>query len=427
MVLPRPAAWPRRAWAALMGPAVDLRAQAFTVAALAGIAISLVTAFVNAVGGMGAASTALNLAAGGAAAALLAFTRRTGRYRLAYVITAVAVFLVVFPLLFFSGGGLGAGMPAFFVFAIAFTAFMLDGAPLWILVGLEVAVYTACCLAAQYRPAWVTPLAGRAAMWDSIYSVVAAGVTLAAVFHALLRVYGRARAQLGRRNAQLAASAEAKSRFLATAAHELNTPLALIQLHAEETLSDAVRPLRANLPVPGNGAAGVAAGGAADLAVGGAADITGGREADVAAGSAADVAAGEADCAEGGERAEGGQLRHNLEVIAAEAARLGRLVDELLDLARIEDGRMAFDIRPEPLGALIQDTLAAYLPLAAAAGATIAVGRDAPNPVVLADRGRIAQVLVNLLANAVRHAPGGTVSVDVAADSAHAEVSVADT
>jgi hypothetical protein len=231
----RRAAWAsraRRARTALIDPEADLRAQVFTVAALAGIAISLVTALVSALNRMGAAQVVLNLAAACAAVGLLRFTRRTGRYRPAYVITVVAVFLMAFPALFFSGGGYSAGMPAFFVFAIAFTAFILEGALLWSLVGLEVVVYTVCCVTAFQRPGWVRPVTGAAAMWDSVYALVAAGVTLAVAFHVLLRVYERAQRQLARSN-------ESKSRFLASTAHELNTPLALVQLHAEEALAGA--------------------------------------------------------------------------------------------------------------------------------------------------------------------------------------------
>jgi signal transduction histidine kinase len=351
-----------------LSAAAGFRGRLFTVAALVGIGISLITAVVNALNAMGPVQIGLSLAAAAAGAGLLWLALATGRYRVAYVVTVVGVFLVIFPLLFFSGGGYAAGMPVFFVFAIAFTAFLLDGALLWVLAGVEAAVYTACCLLAFYRPSLVKEVGAAAAMWDSIYALVAAGASLAVAFHLLLRIYERARDQLARRNRQLAESYQAKSRFLALAAHELNTPLALIQLQAEEALAKG-RDTAQTAP----------------------------------------------------------QIRHNMEVIAAETARLGRLIDELLDLARIEEGGMTFDIRPEPLGAMIQNTLTAYAPLAAAARVTIVIGRDGPNPIVLADRGRIAQVLVNLLANAVRHAPRGTILVDVAIRGDKAEVSVTDT
>jgi signal transduction histidine kinase len=327
-------------------------------------------------------------------------------------------------------------MPVFFVFAIAFTAFILDGVVLWSLIGIEAAVYAGCCLAAYRWPELITPMSGASEMWDSVYSLVAAGGTLAVAFHLLLHTYERERRELARMSQRLAESYEAKSRFLALAAHELNTPLALIQLQAEEGLAGVAPPdpsVHGRDGGPGDaGRDGAVArrGGVGGGRVGGG-RVGCGLESDGSQPGDCDSPRG--IMADGGWRYGNGspgggpRVGRNLEVIAAETARLGRLIGELLDLARIEDGRMAFEIKPESLGALIQDTLTAYGPLAAAAKATIGLGRDAPNPVVLADRGRIAQVLVNLLANAVRHTPGGSITVDVHLVGERAEISVTDT
>ncbi|HEU5418645.1 MAG TPA: ATP-binding protein, partial [Streptosporangiaceae bacterium] len=91
--------------------------------------------------------------------------------------------------------------------------------------------------------------------------------------------------------------------------------------------------------------------------------------------------------------------------IAAESARLGRLVDDLLDFSAIESGilRLQPDWCDIPL---VVDAAVACLPPAAAPLVTVACEPDLP--VVWADHDRLEQVFVNLLSNAHGHNPPGT-------------------
>jgi hypothetical protein len=75
------------------------------------------------------------------AAALLVYSNRSGRYERCYLITIAAVFMVLFPVMFFSAGGYNSGMPAWFVFAVVFTVFMVDGKKLFVLGLLELVIY----------------------------------------------------------------------------------------------------------------------------------------------------------------------------------------------------------------------------------------------------------------------------------------------
>jgi signal transduction histidine kinase/ABC-type multidrug transport system ATPase subunit len=100
--------------------------------------------------------------------------------------------------------------------------------------------------------------------------------------------------------------------------------------------------------------------------------------------------------------------------IAAESARLGRLVDDLLDFSAIESGilRLQRDWCDIPL--MIEAAIACLPP---DSGAMVEVECDPDLPVVWADHDRLEQVFVNLLGNAFGHNPPGTrVNVSVAAD-----------
>lgn len=117
------------------------------------------------------------------------------------------------------------------------------------------------------------------------------------------------------------------------------------------------------------------------------------------------------------------------EDINCSAQRLLELVDDLLDLSRIEAGQ--FPVNPEPLDliAVLDETLHMFRPNFPAI--SIALDhKNAPDPTVVSDRHGMSLILTNLISNAFKYTPGkGTVSVTVADDPASASriVTVADT
>jgi len=88
-----------------------------------------------------------------------------------------------------------------------------------------------------------------------------------------------------------------------------------------------------------------------------------------------------------------------------DAQRLNRMITEMLDLDRIEAGRMTLNICPIDLNAILND--AADRARAASPKHTIAADLDTSLPAVRGDSDRLFQVVSNLLSNAVKYSPGG--------------------
>ena len=124
------------------------------------------------------------------------------------------------------------------------------------------------------------------------------------------------------------------------------------------------------------------------------------------------------------------ELRNYLGIIGREAERLGSLVDELLSLARAESGELKVEVAPVDAAGVVEEVWSSLAPLAKRDRQIILV-RDvaADVPKVLADRQRLAQVLLNLTRNAIAYTPaGGIVSINLRSVDAHTiALSVADT
>ncbi|MDF1505780.1 ATP-binding protein [Roseisolibacter sp. H3M3-2] len=122
--------------------------------------------------------------------------------------------------------------------------------------------------------------------------------------------------------------------------------------------------------------------------------------------------------------------RTYLERVRDNGMHLLRMIDDLLDIARIEVGRIAIDARTVALDQLVRDVLAAFEEDARRRGLGLyAELPDAPAR-LQADPARLRQVLVNLVGNALRFTRRGSVSIRVVVDpatGAPARIDVVDT
>lgn len=104
------------------------------------------------------------------------------------------------------------------------------------------------------------------------------------------------------------------------------------------------------------------------------------------------------------------QIQGNLEIMLTEGERLTKLINDVLDLEKIEAGEMVWNIAPVNIEEVIGQAAAATESLYLEKGLDF-VSRIAPDmPPVQADRDRLVQVLVNLISNAVKFSERGTIT-----------------
>jgi len=112
--------------------------------------------------------------------------------------------------------------------------------------------------------------------------------------------------------------------------------------------------------------------------------------------------------------------------LSQETRRLRRLADDLAQLSRAEEGRLDITVESGDLAATVTRAAERLRPQAEDAGISLTVSGD--SVVAPHDSGRIAQVVTNLLGNALQASPpGGTIRVSTAIDGEYAVVTVADT
>jgi signal transduction histidine kinase len=175
--------------------------------------------------------------------------------------------------------------------------------------------------------------------------------------------------ELAAANAELRHLDELKSQFVAVAAHELRNPLSAILGYVEMLLDEDLGPLP-------------------------------------------------------------GEQRRYLEIVYGAGRRLLDVTNGLLDAARIEAGHVDLTLRPTDLGALVEGVAAEYRPQAEGKAQRMEVDIAPHLPAALCDGTRVAQIVGNLVSNAIRYTgEGGQIAVCVrkAEDEGYLLVSVADT
>jgi signal transduction histidine kinase/ActR/RegA family two-component response regulator len=121
-------------------------------------------------------------------------------------------------------------------------------------------------------------------------------------------------------------------------------------------------------------------------------------------------------------------LDRALHVIERNAAAQKKIIDDMLDMARIVAGKLRLEMQPVDLLSVVLAAVDVVMPSATAKRITLHTSLDPKTPRVLGDQDRLQQVIWNLLSNALKFTPsGGTIDVRLAIAGKSARIVVSDT
>jgi CheY-like chemotaxis protein len=114
-----------------------------------------------------------------------------------------------------------------------------------------------------------------------------------------------------------------------------------------------------------------------------------------------------------------GEQREYLDMVQHSASALLTIISDILDFSKIESGRLELDLAPFTLRTTLRDTLNPLVIRAREKGLQFTLEVDAAVPdTLVGDQGRLRQVLINLVANAIKFTRVGAVTVTVGVDGA---------
>ncbi len=220
----------------------EIQVIAFNILAFCGISVSVITAFVNLFRNPGA--VAADAAGALGSLALMYYCHKTGNYKKAMILTAFLIFMGLFTFLYFLQGGYHGGIPSFFIFGIVFTAFLLDGITMVVLIAIELAWYVALILYSYFHPATLNN-DEKFYMTCVILDMTLVALSLAMTMYFQIRVYRKKQHQLNAAIREADEANKAKSDFIAKMSHDVRTPLntilAMNELIVNNSSSERIR------------------------------------------------------------------------------------------------------------------------------------------------------------------------------------------
>lgn len=346
---------------------LDYRVRLFHILALGGIAISFFTIIVSLISKMWGTAVIAGLLLA-FSFGLILYTWKTGKYRIAYVLTVTIIFMLFLPMMFFTSGGHQSGMPSIFLLAVMFTVLMIEGKKAILFSILEILEYACVCVVAYRNPQFVRHFeTQKQILTDIIFAFACVSIVCGIVLYFHLQEYDRQRAQLHEQNEKLKRYDESRSVFLTTVSHEVKNPLNAINLYARDTIE-----LAAEKPL--------------DIAL----------------------------------------ITSNQQVIEKMVTRIDRILTDLKDTVAIEQGRLSLNLAPMMLDKLLREVAQMYFNQSNLSGNTIVLDLDEAVTPISADQARITQVVINILSNAVRHTQNGRIQISLSEHDNEQVVAVTD-
>jgi signal transduction histidine kinase len=124
-----------------------------------------------------------------------------------------------------------------------------------------------------------------------------------------------------------------------------------------------------------------------------------------------------------------GQYREDMTQVLSSGKHLLTIINDILDLSKVDAGKLDLDIQPVELGPVVKAVLATAVGLVGDKGKAIKLSRDFPDPMpmVLADPLRVRQVLLNLYSNAAKFTDKGYITLRIRREGQEVVFAVEDT
>lgn len=342
------------------GHNLDIRIQFYHLLTFIGIATGISIAIISIIMKDQLVNIIIDIMISVLAFLLLIIAEKKKCYHLCSWILVITIFMIIFPLLFIYYGGYKCGFQCFFILAIIFTIHLLEKHERIAAIVIEFILYIACCLSIYYLSDTATDLLSENihVIELTLNFIISSLLLLCAVIlrNRMINFKQTQIQELNRellvRNETLAQYDTMKSDFLATVAHEINTPLAVIAASSSDTL-DLLKETPLNME-----------------------EIVG-----------------------------------NQKIIDRRVKLIDNILLDLMDTVAIETGRISLNRQSVNLADLLKTICETQFKKLDKNDNRIIYNFQPDIPHIWIDPQRIEQVMINLLSNAVRHTSNGIITV----------------
>lgn len=293
-----------------------------------------------------------------------------GKIDFAIWVTDVLVNFILFPVAFFTSGGIEGGATIWYVLGIIFVFLLFDGAQFVVFLLCTIVCFVATYLVSYFYPQYLIPLDSWMDVHiDSVFALIAVSVLIGTLIKFQSRVFEKERQKVEEQKEELRQLADSKSVFFANMSHEIRTPINTIiglnEMILREEISD--------------------------------------------------------------------EVAENAINIQQASKMLLALINDILDMSKIDSGKMEIVPVQYETGALFSDLVNIIWVRAHEKGLELKINIAPELPSMLyGDEIRIKQILLNLLSNAVKYTPEGSVTLEakselVDADTVRMRISIEDT